>query len=54
MDIADYFDWHHTAGDTLDKVNPQHLALATAANAYLAWTLAEAKEPLPRQAPTQR
>jgi hypothetical protein len=35
-----YFDYHHSAADTLDKVDPQALAQNTAAIAGLAWILA--------------
>ncbi|HVG23082.1 MAG TPA: M20/M25/M40 family metallo-hydrolase [Thermoanaerobaculia bacterium] len=35
-----YFDYHHSAADTLDKVDPKALAQNTAAVAALAWTLA--------------
>jgi carboxypeptidase Q len=35
-----YFDYHHSAGDTLDKVDPKALAQDTAAVAALAWVLA--------------
>lgn len=39
LDASTYFDDHHTANDTLDKVNPAHLRQAVAAfavSAYLA------------------
>lgn len=35
-----YFDYHHSAADTLDKVDPKALAQNTAALAGLAWVLA--------------
>ena len=35
-----YFDYHHSAADTLDKVDPKALAQNTAAIAALAWVLA--------------
>ncbi len=35
-----YFDYHHSAADTLDKVDPRILARDTAAVAALAWVLA--------------
>ena len=35
-----YFDYHHSAADTLDKVDPKPLAQNTAALAALAWILA--------------
>ena len=39
-DDTHYFDVHHTAADTLDKVDPIALAESTAAIAGLAWQLA--------------
>ena len=35
-----YFDYHHSAADTLDKVDPNELAQDSAAIAGLAWILA--------------
>jgi len=35
-----YFDYHHSAADTLDKVDPKELAQDSAAVAALAWILA--------------
>ena len=39
-DDSGYFDIHHTAADTLDKVDPEALSESTAAIAALAWQLA--------------
>jgi carboxypeptidase Q len=39
-DPLQYFDYHHSPADTLDKVDPLDLAKDTAAIAVLAWTLA--------------
>jgi hypothetical protein len=36
-----YFDIHHTAADTLDKIRPDDLRRNAAAVALLAWVLAE-------------
>lgn len=36
-----YFDFHHTPADTLDKIDPDHLARCVAAFASLVWVLAE-------------
>ena len=36
-----YFDIHHTPADTLDKVNPQELALCVATMAVMAYTVAD-------------
>jgi carboxypeptidase Q len=38
-----YFDIHHTPADTLDKVNPQDLALCVATVAVMAYVVADAQ-----------
>ena len=43
-----YYDYHHTAADTLDKVVPLELRENAAAMAVMAYALAAMKEPLPR------
>jgi Zn-dependent M28 family amino/carboxypeptidase len=48
QDTSRYFDWHHSAADTLDKVDPGELAQATAAFAWMAWALADSPGTLPR------
>jgi Zn-dependent M28 family amino/carboxypeptidase len=48
QDTRTYFDYHHTAADTLDKVVPRELAENAAAMAVLAYTLANLPQPLPR------
>ncbi|HVP65942.1 MAG TPA: M20/M25/M40 family metallo-hydrolase [Anaeromyxobacteraceae bacterium] len=48
QDVSHYFDWHHSAADTLDKVERSDLARATAAVAWMAWAAADARETLPR------
>jgi len=48
VDHSHYFDYHHTAADTLDKVDPQSLRAQVAVMAVLAYFLAELPEPLPR------
>lgn len=40
QDGTDYFDWHHTANDTLDKIEPAALDQQVAAYAVLAWMAA--------------
>ena len=47
-DSSRYFDVHHTANDTYDKVDPVQLNQATAAMVAMTYALAEAAEPLPR------
>jgi carboxypeptidase Q len=48
VDARHYFDYHHTAADTLDKVDPQNFRSQVATMAVLAYFLAELPEPLPR------
>jgi carboxypeptidase Q len=48
VDARHYFDYHHTAADTLDKVDPQNLKTQVATMAVLAYYLAQLPEPLPR------
>jgi carboxypeptidase Q len=48
VDGRHYFDLHHTAADTLDKVDPQALRRQTAVLAVLAYYLAEMPQPLER------
>jgi carboxypeptidase Q len=48
QDVRKYFDYHHTAADTLDKVNARELAENAAAIAALAYTIANLPDPLPR------
>jgi carboxypeptidase Q len=48
VDTQHYFDYHHTAADTLDKVAPENLNSQTAVMAVLAYYLAELPEPLAR------
>jgi len=43
-----YFNYHHTAADTLDKINPKYLAETSAIIAVTAYALANAERPLPR------
>ena len=43
-----YFDYHHTAADTFDKVDPSELAENAAVMATLAWALCNMEQPLPR------
>jgi len=48
IDSRHYFDYHHTAADTLDKVDPDVMRRTVAVLAVLAYTLAEAPDALPR------
>ncbi len=40
-DIQKYFDYHHSANDTFDKVHPRELEFGSAAMAILTWLLSE-------------
>jgi Zn-dependent M28 family amino/carboxypeptidase len=46
-----YFNYHHTAADTFDKVNPRNLDENAAVMAVLAYALADSADPAPRAAP---
>ena len=46
-----YFNFHHTAADTLDKINPKYLAETSAVVAVAAYALANSEQPLPRSEP---
>jgi carboxypeptidase Q len=49
QDGRKYFDYHHTAADTLDKVNPQELRENVSAMAVMGYALAALPEMLPRE-----
>ena len=51
QDTTHYFDYHHSAADTLDKVDPGDLARNVAAMAVMAYLLADSETPLPRLLP---
>lgn len=46
VDGTRYFDIHHTHADTLDKIDPKHLALCVATMAVVAYTVADMPESL--------
>jgi hypothetical protein len=48
QDSRFYFNYHHTAADTLDKIAPKELAENSAVVAVLAYALANMEQPLPR------
>jgi hypothetical protein len=48
QDTRTYFDYHHTAADTFDKIDPRELAENAAAMTVLAYALANLPQPLPR------
>ncbi len=43
QDASRYFDWHHSANDTLDKIDPAQLRQNVAAYAVVAWLAAQAQ-----------
>jgi carboxypeptidase Q len=47
VDTRHYFDYHHTAADTLDKVDPHNLSSQVATMAVLAYFLAQQPQVLP-------
>jgi carboxypeptidase Q len=49
QDARKYFLWHHTAADTLDKIDPQELRENGAIMAVLAYALANMNGELPRK-----
>lgn len=48
QDGRTYFDYHHSAADTLDKIIPQQLRENAAAMAVMGYALAQMDQPLPR------
>jgi hypothetical protein len=48
QDNRTYFNYHHTAADTLDKVVPKELAANAAVVAVAAYALSNSEQPLPR------
>jgi carboxypeptidase Q len=49
QDVRTYFDYHHTAADTLDKIDPRELRENAAVVAVLAYALANMDAKLPRK-----
>jgi len=54
QDASRYFDFHHSADDTFDKIDAANLAQATAATAALAWIVADEPGTLGRIPPEKR
>ena len=48
VDGTRYFWYHHTEADTLDKLDPDEVALCVATMAVMAYIVADLEEPLPR------
>jgi carboxypeptidase Q len=53
QDGRKYFDYHHTAADTLDKVDPRDLRENSAAMAVMGYALAALPDALPREDKSQ-
>jgi len=54
QDASRYFDFHHSADDTVDKIGAANLAQATAATAAVAWLVADEPGTLGRIPPEKR
>lgn len=52
VDTSAYFNWHHTAADTFDKVNPEDVKRHVAVLSTMTWYLANMEEAIGR-APEQ-
>ncbi|HKV73200.1 MAG TPA: M28 family metallopeptidase [Gemmatimonadales bacterium] len=50
-DPEKYFWYHHTNGDTMDKLDPADMARCVATMAVMAYVVADLPDPLPRGAP---
>jgi Zn-dependent M28 family amino/carboxypeptidase len=48
QDSRFYFNYHHTAADTLDKIDPKNLSQTSAIVAVWAYAMANAEQPMPR------
>jgi hypothetical protein len=48
QDSRFYFNYHHTAADTFDKIDPKHLNETAAILTVLAYSLADSPDPAPR------
>lgn len=53
LDATEYFDYHHTANDNFDRIDPEIMDRSTASAAVLAYVLAEVP-PLERIPPEKR
>jgi len=48
VDESRYFWFHHTDGDTIDKLDPEEMARCVATMAVMAYVVADLPDPLPR------
>ncbi len=53
VDTRTYFDYHHSAADTLDKIEPDNIRRQVAVMAMMAYFVAEMPEALPRLPPSK-
>ena len=53
VDTRTYFDYHHSAADTLDKIDPENIRRQVALMAMMAYFVAELPESLPRLPPSK-
>jgi carboxypeptidase Q len=53
VDTRTYFDYHHSAADTLDKIEPENIRRQVALMAMMAYFVAEMPEALPRLSPSK-
>jgi carboxypeptidase Q len=53
VDTRTYFDYHHSAADTLDKIEPDNIRRQVALMAMMAYFVAELPQALPRLAPSK-
>jgi carboxypeptidase Q len=53
VDTRAYFDYHHSAADTLDKIEPENIRRQVALMAMMAYFVAEMPEALPRLPPSK-
>lgn len=53
VDTRTYFDYHHSAADTLDKIDPENIRRQVALMAMMAYFVAEMPHALPRLPPSK-
>jgi hypothetical protein len=53
VDTRTYFDYHHSAADTLDKIEPENIRRQVALMAMMAYFVAELPQALPRLPPSE-
>ena len=53
VDTRTYFDYHHSAADTLDKIDPDNIRRQVALMAMMAYFVADMPDALPRLPPSK-